>query len=277
MRKFLWLTGWVFSAGVAVGAPGQSPREQNSPACQNVRMMRALWELDGQAASSELDQLSRMVCRFREAPEGHIKYPSGGFAYVGPGYQDSGSWRYPDGDFAFVGPSYQDAGSWKYPNGKFAFVGKAYQDADSWRYPSGSFAYVGPAYQDAGSWKYPNGKFAFVGKAYQDADSWRYPSGSFAYVGPAYQDAGSWKYPDGKFAFAGPAYSDAGTWYYPNRQVYLTNSSADTSGRDLVSLVELYLSVDFKDDARSLPAALRTMKRLIWVQEQLASKAPSTP
>ena len=52
---------------------------------------------------------------------------------MGEYYQEKQSWRYPSGGFAYVGPAYSDAGSWKYPNGKYALGG-----ANAWYNPDGS-------------------------------------------------------------------------------------------------------------------------------------------
>jgi hypothetical protein len=197
---------------------------------------------------SEIRQLENLICSSPEVPPGHIFYPNGSYAFVGPGYSDSGSWKYPNGKFAIVKGNYSDAGTVYYPNGKHALVAGNYSDAGSWKYPDGSYAFVAGNYSDAGTYYYPNKKHA--------------------YVDGNYSDKGSWKYPNGKFAFVGGNYSDRDTWYYPTGTIFKVDPNFTIE--NLVDMVEAHSGQTFYMD-RQLMRRLSTTPKTILVLQWINS------
>lgn len=250
--------------------------------CKEVNTVLTLSFLEKRTIDEEIVQLRNMICGQDNQPAQHVKYPSGGYAFIGPGYESTGSWKYPNGNFAFVGPNYSNKGTWRYPNTNLAFLDSSHEKHGSWKYPSGLFAYIGSDldYVDAGTWYYPNKVHALVGHKYKDAESLKYPNANYAFVGSktSYNDRGSWYYPNKKFAYLGPNGVKPNTWLYPNEKIYKQDKAnqdkANRDGSDLVEVVEQYLDVKFKspDFWRSFLPVHQTMYRLMWVEEQFKAQ-----
>lgn len=212
--------------------------------CLQIRAIALM--ISDSTDKAEVGQLENLICSSPEIPPGHIFYPNGSYAFVGPGYSDSGSWKYPNGKFAIVKGNYSDAGTVYYPNGQHALVAGNYSDAGSWKYPDGSYAFVAGSFADAGTYYYPNRKHAFV---------WG-----------NYSDKGSWKYPNGKFAFVSGSYSDRNTWYYPNGNVFKVDPNFTIE--NLVDMAEIHSGQTFymnRQLMRQLSTVPKTILVLQWI------------